>query len=171
MIKWLSRQEKMYSFENYISWKDSHHAAANPHSQPLAHNLAGNVLSLPKHPTQPQQLISTIEIQHDTPGFSASLKEYLNLLTPHPTSARAASLYSLPFQRLDVYHTFKFHPSSLDDNEEECDTIKAAPPTKKRPGRFDNAVVLHTDDAESTGLEGALNDMHLISQTRKYSKC
>ena len=72
-------------------------------------------------------------------------------------------MYDLPFQRLDIYHTFKFHPASLEEDEEVSDVIKASPPGKKMPARFDTAVVLHGDDAESTGLEGAFNLSSIIS--------
>ncbi|KAH9976967.1 hypothetical protein BJV74DRAFT_879552 [Russula compacta] len=96
IIKWLSRQEKMYAFKHY---------------------------------------------------------EYLNHLGPNPTSSRIAASQSLPFQRLDVYHTFKFHPPNLEDNVEECNVIKVAPTINKRPSHFDTAVILDTDNAESTGLE------------------
>jgi hypothetical protein len=159
MIKWLSRQEKMYAFEHYVSWLDSQRVAtpATPTLSPspqLARNSVGNLISLPKYPTQPRRLISRIEEQHFVPGFSTALKEYLNRLGPNPTSSRTATLQTLPFQRLDVYHTFKFHPPSLEDNEEECDVIKAAPAIKKSASRFDTAVILDTDDAESTGLIG-----------------
>ncbi|KAH9987228.1 hypothetical protein BJV74DRAFT_878375 [Russula compacta] len=102
----------------------------------------------------PHQLLSVIEQCHSAPGFSDALKNYLNRLLPDRTSSRTAILYSLPFQRLDVFHTVKFHPPSLEDDEEACDVIKAAPAAKKRPTRFDIAVVLYSDAAESTGLEG-----------------
>ncbi|KAH9964004.1 hypothetical protein BJV74DRAFT_880007 [Russula compacta] len=154
MVKWLSRVEKMYAFKNYIVWKNEQIAKANPPAEPLSRNATGNVISLPKHPTQPHQLLSVIEQHHSAPGFSNALKNYLNRLLPDRTSSRTAILYSLPFQRLDVFHTVKFHPPSLEDNEEACDVIKAAPAAKKRPARFDTAVVLYSDAAESTGLEG-----------------
>jgi hypothetical protein len=157
MIQWLSRREKMHSFQNYVAWQESQDAGANAHLESLSRNADGKVLSLPKYPTQPRQLVTLIEKRHSAPGFTSALKNYLNLLSSQPTSARIASMHTLPFQRVDVYHTFKFHPPSLEDDEEVCDVIKAAPPAKKRPGRFDNAVVLHSDDAESTGLEGAFD--------------
>ncbi|KAH9999164.1 hypothetical protein BJV74DRAFT_877046 [Russula compacta] len=128
MVKWLSHMEKMYAFKNYIVWKNEQIAKANPPAEPLSRNAAGN----------PHQLLSN----------------YLNRLLPDRTSSRTAILYSLPFQRLDVFHTVKFHPPSLEDDEEACDIIKAAPTAKKRPARFDTAVVLYSDAAESTGLEG-----------------
>ena len=157
MIKWLSRVEKMFAFQNYVTWKDEQNAVATPPSQPLSRNAAGNVISLPKHPTQPRQLISVIANRHIAPGFPAALKTFLNQLTPNPTSSsRTAHLHSLPFQRLDVFHTFKFHPPSLEDDEEACDVIKAAPATKNRAARFDTAIILHSDKAESTGVYGVL---------------
>jgi hypothetical protein len=156
MVQWLSRVEKMFGFNNYITWKNEQIANANPPSEPLSRNAAGNVISLPKHPTQPRQLLTVIEQRHSAPGFSDALKNYLNRLLPDRTSSRTAVLYSLPFQRLDVFHTVKFHPPSLEDDEEACDVIKAAPAAKKRPGRFDTAVVLYSDEAESTGLQGLL---------------
>ncbi|KAH9957392.1 hypothetical protein BJV74DRAFT_880141 [Russula compacta] len=153
MVKWLSHVEKMYAFKNYIVWKNEQIAKANPPAEPLSRNAAGNVISLPKHPTQPINY-SRHRTSHSAPGFSDALKNYLNRLLPDRTSSRTAILYSLPFQRLDVFHTVKFHPPSLEDDEEACNVIKAAPAAKKRPARFDTAVVLYSDAAESTGLEG-----------------
>lgn len=147
----------MHSFQNYIAWKESQDAGANNPLESLTRNITGKVLSLPKYPTQPQQALTVIEKRHSAPGFTSALKHYINLLSSHPTSARVASLHALPFTRVDIYHTFKFHPPNLEDDEEVCDVIKAAPPVKNKPGRFDNAVVLHTDDAESTGVEGMFN--------------
>jgi hypothetical protein len=166
MIQWLSQQKKMHSFQNYIAWKKEQDAGASNHLESLSHNVNSKVLSLPKYPTQPQQLVTLIEKWHSAPGFSSALKSYLNLLSSHLTSAQVASMHPLPFQRVDIYHTFKFHPPSLEDDEKVCDVIKAAPPAKKRPSQFDNAVVLHTDNAESTGLAGAFDDfifVHIIN--------
>jgi hypothetical protein len=53
MVKWLSCVEKMFAFENYVTWKDEKNAKATPPSISLSHNVAGKVISLPKHPTQP----------------------------------------------------------------------------------------------------------------------
>ena len=155
MIQWLVRREKMHSFQNYVTWKESQEARAHGQSKSFSCNVDGKVLSLPQYPTQPRQLLSLIEQRHSAPGFTSALKSYINLFSSHPMSARNALLHNLPFQRLDIYHTFKFHPAGLEEDEEVCDVIKAAPQGKKLPARFDTAIVLHTDDAESTGLEGA----------------
>jgi hypothetical protein len=154
MVRLLSCMEKMYAFKNYIAWKNEEIAKANPPAEPLSHNAAGNVISLPKHPTQPHQLLSVIKQHHLAPGFSDALKNYLNHLLPDHTSSQTAILYSLPFQRLDVFHTVKFHPPSLEDDEEAYDVIKATSAAKKRPAQFDTAVVLYSDVVESTSLEG-----------------
>ncbi|KAI1785454.1 hypothetical protein LXA43DRAFT_976229 [Ganoderma leucocontextum] len=92
MINWLSRQEKMWQFESYISSLDP---------------------SIARHP-----------------------------------------LHSLPFNALDVYHQLKFNPEALEDDEEENDVVKAIPAFGPHSARFDTVVVLHTDEAESTGLRG-----------------
>lgn len=154
MIKWLSRQEKMVAFQNYITWMD----AQKPRpalEAPRTLNLSFTI-KLPKHPTRSRQSISVIERQHSASGFTNSLKDYLNRLMPHPTSSHHAILNTLPFERLDVYHAFKFHPHNLEDDDEGSHTIvKASPTIGKKPGRYDTVVVLDTDEAESTGLEGA----------------
>lgn len=146
MITWLSRQEKMYSFQNYMSWK-----RPSPPLSPHARR------SLPKFPTCPKKLIPHIESQYSAPGLSSSLKDYLNQLTSNPTSSRIAHINTLPFQRLDVYHTLKFPHPNLEDGDDDQDIIKAMPPSKKAPGRFDTVVVLHKDEAESTGLQGGFS--------------
>jgi hypothetical protein len=141
----------MATFQNYISWKTS---LANPPKLSNIQHITRNILSLPKFPSQPNKSISLIERQHAAPGFSSSLKDYLNRLMPNPISSRMALTSTLPFQRVDIYHTLKFCPPNLEENEEEQDVLKASPALKQKPGRFDTAVVLHKDEAESTGLEG-----------------
>jgi hypothetical protein len=47
-------------------------------------------------------------------------------------------------------------PTSLEDGEQEMDTIKASPARGNLPARFDTVVVLYNSDAESTGLAGEL---------------
>lgn len=149
MVTWLSRQEKMYTYRNYITWK---HASIELPQRRSFHQPP----SLPKHPSQPHKHISLIQTQHHAPNFSLHLKEYLNALLRTRTSNRNANLHALPFDYLDVYHTFKFQPSSLHDDEEEADSIKALPGSATQEPRFDTVVVLHHDSAQSTGLEGML---------------
>ncbi|KAH9833134.1 uncharacterized protein C8Q71DRAFT_713152 [Rhodofomes roseus] len=62
----------------------------------------------------------------------------------------------LPFERVDIYHQFKFKPIELSDGREELDAVKAIPahPTKHQKARFDTVIVLDKGDAESTGVIG-----------------
>lgn len=156
MIRWLGRQEKMASFESYINWRNSEQSTEHNTSSPSKHNNIHPLISIAKHPPHPNHLISSIETQHSATGFSTCLLEYLNRLTPNPVVNRQLHYYyRLPFTRLDVFHQFKFHPTGLEDGDDERDTVKAVPSIKKSNARFDTVVVLHTDAAESTGVEGA----------------
>lgn len=155
MTCWLSRQEKMSSFQDYIAWKEAKQNRPPNPDKALRSKATGKLLSLPKFPTQARKRITHIQEEHCAPGFSVRLKEFLNALLPHPVSNRNAILHHLPFDRLDVYHTLKFHPASLDDGEEECDVVKAISSRTRHGGRFDTVVVLHGENAEATGLEGA----------------
>jgi hypothetical protein len=155
-ITWLSRQEKISLFETYLDLLDNHlndKAPAPPTqlSQHRTHKIA-------KFPPFPAKRLQTIQHQHCAPNFSKDLKEYLNNLVPHPVSNRRASLFTLPFERIDVFSQFKFHPHNLLDliaEEEEEDTVKALPISTQNPlGQFDTVVVLNDDDAESAGLVG-----------------
>lgn len=65
--------------------------------------------------------------------FLKNLKEYLNDLVSHPGFNWHASLFNLPFQHVDVYSQFEFHPQNILDliasliaEEEENDNINRA---------------------------------------------
>lgn len=145
----------MSSFQNYIAWKETKQNRSPNADKALRAKATRKLLSLPKFPTQARKRIAHIQEEHCAPEFSAHLKEFLNALLPHPASNRNAVLHHLPFDRLDVYHILKFHPASLDDREEECDVVKAISSRTRHGGRFDAVVVLHGENAEATGLEGA----------------
>ncbi|KAH9949770.1 hypothetical protein B0H21DRAFT_834001 [Amylocystis lapponica] len=154
MTRWLSRQEKMTSFKSYITWMDTQKTSNLPPASPPPHKGMPNTISLSKSPTHSGKLIRDIEQQHHAPGLSARLKEYLNTLLPNPTSSRSALQHVLPFDCLDIFHSFKFHPAEITDDQQQRDTIKAAPANSKGSSRFDTVVVLHGESAESTGLSG-----------------
>ncbi|KDR70579.1 hypothetical protein GALMADRAFT_76006 [Galerina marginata CBS 339.88] len=157
MVTWLSRQEKVSAFDNYLDWLDIDSKNTEPPPTPLSKKP---LVHIAKYPPYPGRLISVIEQSHDAPQLSQHLKEYLNKFLPpgHRTSNAVSHLYSLPFQRLDVYTQFKFHPHSLQEegyDVQENDTVKAIPRSNKNPnGRMDTVVVLYKDAAESTGVEG-----------------
>lgn len=157
MIRWLGRQEKIASFESYIDW-----CTSTERSGPSDPPPPKPIISIAKHPPRPGLLIRSIETLHCASGFSACLLDYLNSLTPNPINARQLHhYYHLPFNRLDVFHQFKFHPTGLQDGDEERDTVKAVPKIQKSPARFDTVVVLHTNEAESTGVESTSHS-HMI---------
>ena len=165
MITWLSRREKMQAFENYIY-------TSNPSLRPTP--PTSHIRSLPKYPSQPRKPITLIGTQHDAPSFSQALKLLLNQTLSQPTSARVALGHPLPFEKVDVFHIFKFHPTRIDDEavvELERDVIKASPGRNGKPGTFDTVVVLQRDDAESTGLRGEQDGdqyHYIISSSNHY---
>jgi hypothetical protein len=153
MIAYLSRQEKASQFDNYLAHIDRGEKDVNPSK--LSVQLP---IFIAKYPPFPRKLITAIQTSHVAPHFSTHLKEYLNSFISQPTSNARSHLYSLPFERLDVYSQFRFKPTALDDTDsqaEEVDTVKAHPISDKNPhGRFDTVVILNSDEAEETGVEG-----------------
>ncbi|KAJ7669005.1 hypothetical protein B0H17DRAFT_949575 [Mycena rosella] len=84
--------------------------------------------------------------------------EFLNDKTMKPTQLLAATL---PFNRLNVYHNFKFEPSSLDPgtgidetNPEDFQTVTVRPPSEDgmSPARFDTVIARCNSTAGATGL-------------------
>ena len=156
MITWLSRQEKISLFETYLERLDDHlnPKAPAPPTQLSRHQTH----KIAKFPPFPAKHLQTIQHQHCAPNFSKDLKECLNNLVPHPVSNCRASLFALPFQHVDVFSQFKFHPHNLLDlivEEEEDNSVQALPISAQNPsGQFDTIVVLNDDNAESAGLVG-----------------
>ena len=152
MISWLSCQEKIDSFESYLSGSASMESGSESGQQ--LHGLSR--ISVAKFPNYPNKSIANITKSHQAPAFERHLKEYLNRFLDKRTSNHRAMQYPLPFKHLDVFNQFKFCPFNLqDDEEEERDIVKAIPVSKRFPsGRFDTVIVLRTDNAESTGLTG-----------------
>jgi hypothetical protein len=175
MICWLEQQEKTTSFSHYINWvwqnNDPGHGAAT------ACNFAGQPIKMAKHPHAPGKRVTAIETDHNCPSFTQDLKEYLQSFLTQPRSGHALRNIPLPFDRLDVYHMFKFAPTALDDRSregddggEDCQTVKAVPSVLGKPARFDTVVVLHSEDAEATGLAGVYLRAH-ASQLTGGTKC
>ena len=115
MVTWLSQQEKISSFDNYLDFVEK---KLNPIPSSVTLSNSKNLpISIVKFPTFPNKLIYSIEATHHPPCFSQHLKEYLNSLLNHPTSTRRSNSYALPFTHLNVFSQFKFHPVSLDDTD------------------------------------------------------
>lgn len=158
MIRWIDRREKVTGFAHYL---ESRKQLANPHTPHCdnAANFAGQTIKIAKYPHAPNFPISSIEKHHKCPSFSHQLKLYLNRFYENRTVDKYVHQKDLPMDKLDVFHLFKFVPTSLDDgigetNDGDCQTIKAMPSMKGKFARFDTAVVMYNSDAEATGLVG-----------------
>ncbi|KIK51244.1 hypothetical protein GYMLUDRAFT_181672, partial [Collybiopsis luxurians FD-317 M1] len=111
MVKWLSRQEKVASYDFYRSWMDEFYAD---------------------------------EGGDDNKGGNAEQEQEINI-------------NSLPFSSLDVWHQLKFRPFNLSDNDSDSvqEVIKVIPISKHSSiPRFDTVLVLDSDEAESTAVQG-----------------
>ncbi|THU92858.1 hypothetical protein K435DRAFT_820394 [Dendrothele bispora CBS 962.96] len=163
MIQWLSRREKILSFNSYQSWLQSlgdanletreDRTISNPTFKPSkAYHY-----TIAKHPAEPHKGIARIVISHSAPNFLPCLKLFLNSLHKSPQPCSRALKAELPIKSLDVWHQFKLKPDSQVDGEVIEEIIKAVPfhgKSASPQARFDNVVVLFSDSAESTSLQG-----------------
>jgi Plavaka transposase len=166
MIRWLSRQEKVTSFEFHQKNLQDRQADIDSETvlqQPTTKKKAQ--ISIAKHPNFPRRQISLIEDRHKAPDFSYYLKAFLNEFTAKKLSTQHLDQSKLPFQHVNTYNMFRFHPQSIQDEleGEESDLVRALPPSgsSENPrGRFDTVIAIINDTAESTGLEGKMNNGH-----------
>ncbi|EPS92600.1 hypothetical protein FOMPIDRAFT_1137569 [Fomitopsis schrenkii] len=108
-------------------------------------------------PQMVRWLVRHEKMAHHSPGLPESLAQYVYRLKngrPLSTSQLQDALTNMPVNRLNVFHSFKFAPASLSDDNEETDAVKATPAKGQQAARFDTVVVLQGDDAEATGLQG-----------------
>lgn len=169
MITWLERQEKVAAFEHYVDHLDKLHNPPPPIPPNIARNATGVPIKIAKFPHSPACLLTDITLNHNTPSFIRDLKEYLNTfnIPPHPN--RVLETMSLPFEKIDVYHLFKFVRTNIDDDialegrdnngnslttVDDMETVRAVPAKGAAPARFDTVVVLDSEVAESTGIAG-----------------
>ncbi|EPS94101.1 hypothetical protein FOMPIDRAFT_1082166, partial [Fomitopsis schrenkii] len=114
-------------------------------------------IKVTKHPSVSLQPLPLIVDKHNSPGLPESLAQYVYRLKngrPLTTSQLPDALHNMPVNCLDVFHSFKFAPTSLGDDKEETDAVKAKPAVGRQPARFDTVIVLQDEDAEATGLQG-----------------
>jgi hypothetical protein len=153
MISWLTRREKVASFQSYIKMTMEEEEDEFSHSR-----FRDQRIVLTKRPHQLRRHIMDVIQDHTSKGFQMELISYLNTHLPHPHPRTALHTMDLPFSHIDIYHGFKFCLDSLgndvDFDQEEADTVKAKPSMNGKPARFDTVVVMNTPDCESTGLEG-----------------
>ena len=110
------------------------------------------LISIVKYPNLPNRQLSLIEDRHQAPDFTYYLKVFLMTFTTQKNQHRRLDKMDLPFQQVDVYNMFLFHPEGIQDNEEENDVVKAIPQSAQHPdGHFDTVIVVVSDEA---GLAG-----------------
>ncbi|EGO05038.1 hypothetical protein SERLA73DRAFT_149319 [Serpula lacrymans var. lacrymans S7.3] len=163
MTQWLSRQEKVAMFESYLNnykreeekqaeLEGGIEASSSPSSKPLSTFLA-------KHPHSPGQTLKSVQTSHQCPSFSCHLRTFLNKFMDRGNTIprNQVALAQLPFDRLNIWHSFKFVLDSLGndiDSIQNMDGIKAKPGKRGEEGRFDAVIVAHIDKAEARGLQG-----------------
>ncbi|KIK49782.1 hypothetical protein GYMLUDRAFT_183639 [Collybiopsis luxurians FD-317 M1] len=120
MVKWLSRQEKIASYDFYRAWLDEPSTKEPEEPEPPAGQggeaeMEAGHISIAKYPPEPAKSLARILVCHAAPGFMPQLKLYLNSLLPSPQQVpkRHALNGILPFSHLDVWHQYKFMPSNL----------------------------------------------------------
>lgn len=182
MIKWLSRQEKIASYDFYRSWLDNFdeievseegtgeaddEEIALEVNTPRRVSLIEGRLCLAKYPAESQKSLARILISHAAPGFLAELKLFLHSFLPSRQQVSKFQIYqgSLPFTSLDIWHQYKFYPANIIDDHLDGirETIKAIPISKKAlTPRFDTVIVMSTDEAESTAVQGSVQVSVLV---------
>ncbi|KAJ7020881.1 hypothetical protein C8F04DRAFT_1295696 [Mycena alexandri] len=153
MIQWLGRQEKVASFSTYQAWLE---ASKKPLLPPVIRTFTGQAVQFALTPQAPRQRLSELAEAHAAPSFIYSLKETLNTFGISRLTPAQLNASHLPFTRLDVYHNFKFEPTSLDpgdlDSAEGAQTVISRPANGTTPARFDTVIVREKGTAEATGL-------------------
>jgi hypothetical protein len=158
MTLWLERQEKVSTFETYLQHFDHEEIELEEDIEEPTTAGPPRIL-VPKKPAHVNQTITSIQKNHHCPSFSFQLRIYLNSLLDKRDKLPRSNIPSafLPFDKVDVWHSFKFGRDTLGNDaelEEENDWVRAKPATQKGAGRFDTVLVAYTNDAESTGMRG-----------------
>ncbi|KAJ3504237.1 hypothetical protein NLJ89_g8041 [Agrocybe chaxingu] len=147
MIRWLARQEKVAGFESLLKSAGTPIAPVKPRNQ--------RPKTIAKYPNFPGRSLSDVQQKHHAPSFDHHLRIYLNAKSPDRLSARNLTDTALPFSKVNVYNMFHFAPSSLHDDDDEKDVIKAIGSSSNMPnGRFDTVVVIVSETAHATGIKG-----------------
>lgn len=157
MVKWLDRRERMVRFEQYVK-----HVVpeAFPPSLPASTSRIGtNIVTVAQRPKVAHASITNIELSHNAPGFIRSLKEYLNSLSLHPLPRSEIPLADLPIDTVKLFHTFSVSRVELGHTEVlgsslDKEILRAKPRSQTQSARFDTVIVLDSDEAESTGVQG-----------------
>lgn len=160
MVKWLARQEKMTILKQKIV-----HMQLPPAPAPASTPSQCPAILIAKKPQYPNYPVDAIEKNHNAPHFSSHLKYYLNTLHNQPLGrVLSVNTQQLPFSKLDIFTNFCFELSSLQDEEEGLDSVKAQPISESHPsGKFDTMVYFHSVEAEATSMIGALTITNFVN--------
>ncbi|KAJ3765993.1 hypothetical protein FB446DRAFT_654441 [Lentinula raphanica] len=163
MITFISRQEKVASFDFYQSWAFPELEDVSDSQEDPKAPIEGETkttefqLSLAKNPTEPKKTLVAITLLHDAPGFLGALKLFLNfelLSKPDQRSKAKALKGTLPFNTLEIWHNIGLIPPKVLDEPEKA-RMKARPLSiQDKASRFDTVLVLEKDDAQSTAVQG-----------------
>ncbi|THU83170.1 hypothetical protein K435DRAFT_690054 [Dendrothele bispora CBS 962.96] len=163
MIKWLSRREKISSFDYHLSesLKLSGEDDVSKEDRMIVDSGKKAADFVPtyliaKYPSTRNKSLSRIMASHNASQFVYHLKEFLNNMLPQDTRYTKADLHdhSLPFSTLEVWHQFKIQPHPMTE-EVTAETVKAIPLEKNfKIDRFDTVVVMVSEEAESASLTG-----------------
>jgi hypothetical protein len=163
MVAWLDRYEKVSVFQLYLDSLDPRPVLPIGPQPPI---------SLPKHPSRVGQSLQNIVGAHHCPGLTSDLKSFLNQRwregVGQALNRNRLEMTQLPFDKLDVYHGFKFAPEELAEEEGETEAGRdwmRARPKQKGGGqeRFDTVVVMRSEECEATRVQGK---RHNIIQPR-----
>jgi hypothetical protein len=153
MVRWLTRMEKVNSFQRYLKMTMSDEEDELIHSRPTDRRIR-----VTQRAHRPGQSIDNIMKTHQCAGFARDLKSFINSRLTDPLRRSSLQDQDLPFSTLDVYHGFKFTLDNLgndvDSGLEEHNTIKCRPAIGRQPARFDTVVVMDSESSEATGVEG-----------------
>jgi len=158
MIRWLSRQEKIEYFKHSLASRITPATlqSTNSVAPPLTNSASKrSKITLAKNPQYPSRPLQIVQVTHNCPQFQRHLKQYLNNFLEKPLPLHQMETSILPFNNINIYSMFQFHPETIQDDDDGCDIVRAIPSSPSfHKGRFDTVIVIDKDDAEATGLEG-----------------
>jgi hypothetical protein len=131
-------------------------------STPVSLDKYVPAIIISKRPHASRQTLNNIIVRHNCPSFVHQLRSYLNSFmgSGNTVTIPCSQLpyANLPFNKLDVWHAFKFPLDVLGndvDSKLEIDMLRAKPGRRPQQGRFDTVIVANTSDAHcSTGMAG-----------------
>ncbi|KAJ3727562.1 hypothetical protein C8R42DRAFT_638742 [Lentinula raphanica] len=183
MVTFISRQEKVASFDFYQSWasnrleapdtshqegqespigldvdqeEESHKIGRPKGGKSLRQPDSALLLNLAKNPTEPRKTLASVSLLHGAPGFLSALKLFLNSCLPFGKQAKKATALKgvFPFKTLEIWHNLGLIPPKILEEPEKA-LVKASPLTiHNKSSRFDTVIVLENDEAESTAVRG-----------------